>query len=70
VVGKLDAMKMAAETGALPENVNFAVKASILRVFLESNGIDYTAGSVPTKLDNSEIAERARKFTVAVECWK
>jgi len=70
VVGKLDALKLAPEVGDLPENVNFAVKGSILRIFLEANGIDYAPGSSAAKLDTADIAERARKFTVAVECLK
>jgi len=66
----LDALKLASEIGALPENVNFAVKGSIMRGFLETNGIDYVVGTSTARLDNSDIAQRARKFTVAVECWK
>ena len=40
VVSKLDAVKVAELTGDIPQNVNFAVKASILRSLLDSSGVN------------------------------
>src|SRR5918996_4247419 len=39
VVGKLDALKVASVTGDIPQNVNFAIKASVVRSFLEASGV-------------------------------
>ncbi|MGQ0664206.1 MAG: trypsin-like peptidase domain-containing protein, partial [Pseudomonadota bacterium] len=69
VVGKLDAIRVARATGDIPQNVNFAIKASLARSFLDANGIDYDTQSSGTELKPAEVGERARKFTVLVECW-
>ena len=70
VVSKLDAVKVAELTGDIPQNVNFAVKASILRSLLDSSGVNYSDGVRGTALPNTEIAKRAQGFTVLVECWQ
>ena len=69
VVAKLDALKVARSTDDIPQNVNFAIKATVAADFLDARGVRYTEGrlgrpSVPA----SDIAERARAFTVHVEC--
>lgn len=70
VVSKLNALKMARLTGDIPQNVNFAINTQVLRGFLDANGVSYTvAGNAPA-LVPTEIAEKARGFTVLVECWK
>lgn len=70
VVSKLNALNMARLTGDIPQNVNFAINAQVLRGFLDANGVSYTvAGNAPA-LAPTEIAEKARGFTVLVECWK
>lgn len=70
VVSKLNALKMARLTGDIPQNVNFAINAQVLRGFLDANGVSYTlAGNAPA-LVPTQIAEKARGFTVLVECWK
>jgi len=70
VVGKLNALKIAAATGNLPENVNFAIKTAVAQAFLEANGIQYTGSFSTAKLDPTAVSEKASKFTVLVECWK
>ena len=39
VVGKLDALKVANVTGDIPQNVNFAIKAGVVRSFLDASGV-------------------------------
>lgn len=58
------------KTGSIAQNVNFAIKASVLKEFLDSKYISYISDSVndPT-LDPTVLAEEARKFTVLLECW-
>ena len=41
VTAKLNALKVALRAGDLPQNVNFAVKASILSTFLDANRVSY-----------------------------
>lgn len=39
VVARLDHLKVAEDTGALPENINFAVEGAAVRAFLEAQGV-------------------------------
>lgn len=70
VVSKLDAIKAAKLTGDIPQNVNFAINVNVLRSFLDANGVDYNTASSEKPIATTAIAERARGFTVIVECWK
>ena len=70
VVGKLDALRVAEVTGDIPQNINFSIKGSVARAFLDIYGVDYMVGTPQQKLDVPEVAARARAFTVIVECWK
>lgn len=67
---KLNAIAAAELTGDLPQNVNFAIKAALVRGFLDIHGVDYQRLPSETKLEPEQLAERARQFTVAVHCWK
>lgn len=70
VVAKLDALRIAAVTGDIPQNVGFALSSTVARTFLDSKGIDYQSASSSGTSSTTEIAERARKFTVLVQCWR
>lgn len=71
VVSKLNVTRLAKLTGDIAQNVNFAIKPEVLRMFLDANRVPYKASSLPLKrLDGVEIAERARAFTVQVACTK
>jgi TPR repeat protein len=70
VVAKLDALKVAKWTGDVPQNVNFAIKSSIVQSFLDANSIQYSAAPSQMKLGPTETSQRASKFTIVVECWK
>ena len=67
---KLNAIAAAELTGDLPQNVNFAIKAGLVRSFLDIHAVDYQRLPSETKLEPEQLAERARQFTVAVHCWK
>jgi hypothetical protein len=56
--------------GTIPQNVNFAIKASVLRNFLEANNVDFASiAEKPTKnLQAPDIADVGRGFTVKVVC--
>ncbi|MFZ0509129.1 MAG: tetratricopeptide repeat-containing serine protease family protein [Methylocella sp.] len=68
VEGKLNATKVASAIGDVPQNVNFAIKASVVATFLDSNGIHYDSGVSASVRPPADIAENARHFTVPVEC--
>jgi Trypsin-like serine proteases, typically periplasmic, contain C-terminal PDZ domain len=70
VVSKLDAIKTAKITGDIPQNVNFAINANVLRSFLDAYSVDYETGSSERAIATTAIAEKAKGFTVLVECWK
>ena len=70
VVSKLDAVKTAKITGDIPQNVNFAINANVLRSFLDANSVDYEASRSDKAIAWTAIAEKAKGFTVLVECWK
>ena len=69
VVSKLDALRVAKATGDIPQNVNFALNANVLRGFLDASNVDYTDGELKKPLSTIEVADRARGFTVLIECW-
>jgi S1-C subfamily serine protease len=68
VTAKLDAIKTVQITGDLPQNVNFALKASIVAGFLDANRIDYLAGSATSPLKPEDIADEARSISVFIQC--
>ena len=76
VVGKLDALKVASVTGDIPQNVNFAIKASVLRSFLDASGAavaprdPLAEPAYPITLSPAAVGADAKAFTVVVECWK
>ncbi|MFL5560403.1 MAG: trypsin-like peptidase domain-containing protein [Gemmatimonadaceae bacterium] len=70
VVTKLNAKLVADETGDIPQNVNFAVKAFVAKDFLKSEGVAFrTAPSAATR-SNADVGDIGRQVTVLVECWK
>ena len=70
VVSKLNAEKVARVTGDWAQNVNFAIKPEVLRLFLDTNRVQYRTAAIGLRLDGIVLAERARQFTVKVLCEK
>jgi S1-C subfamily serine protease len=69
VVATLDAIAVANETGDLPQNVNFAIKAEVATVFLRTYGLEpgFTAEpAVPVPVPNA--VETARQYSFVVRC--
>ena len=68
VVGKLNAIKIAEQTGDIPQNVNFAVSLGTIQSFLNTQGIPYVLDdSIETK-NSADIATEAMHYTVLLEC--
>ncbi len=70
VMGKLDAIRVARVTGDIPQNVNFAVSEGTARAFLVAQDVPYETAPSIDSLKPADVAAKARKFTVVVECWK
>jgi len=65
---KLNAIKIAKVTGDIPQNINFAIKGSVILEFLEANDVKYLTRVPGQPLKVSEIAASAKEFTVIVRC--
>ncbi|HET9004964.1 MAG TPA: trypsin-like peptidase domain-containing protein [Gemmatimonadaceae bacterium] len=70
VVTKLNAKLVADETGDIPQNVNFAVKAAVARDFLKSQRVSVRTAPSSVRRSNADVGEIGRQVTVLVECWK
>ena len=60
VVSKLNALRIARVTSDIPQNVNFAIKSLIAMSFLEAGNVTASAEASTTKLETTQIADRAR----------
>lgn len=69
VMAKLDAIKIAYATGDIPQNVNFAVGAGTARAFLDTHDVPYETAPSTDELKPADVAAKARRFTVLIECW-
>lgn len=67
-VAKLDLEKSIESFGVVPENVNFGIKLSNLKTFLDDNKISYTVGK-EQKVKNSALGKLATEATVLLSCW-
>jgi serine protease Do len=70
VVSKLNVERLAKLTGDMAQNVNFAIKPEVLRLFLDTNRVPYRTNVLGQRLEGIVLAERARQFTVQVICSK
>jgi len=68
VVSKLNAVAVAAATGDIPQNINFAISGDALKYFLRANNISFTSQTSSSPSEVSAIAKEARSYTHAVEC--
>ncbi len=67
VVG-IVASRLGGRDGRSAQNVNFAIKADIARAFLASQGIIPETSTGGRELAIPDVADRARTFTVFLEC--
>jgi len=68
VVAKLDALQVMKMTGALPENINFAIKTGALRDFLDNSVVSYMTSEPKVELKTTDIAGNARAYTMLISC--
>lgn len=68
---KLNALNVALTKGGdIPQNVNFAIKASVLQNFLETNGVSAKGAISSRKLEPTELAEHLKRFSVKIDCFR
>ncbi len=68
VVAKLDALRVAALAGDIPQNVNFAIRGSVAAAFLDAAGIGYQTSATGGRVAPEDIGERSRGSVFALEC--
>jgi S1-C subfamily serine protease len=67
VVGVITA-SLGSRSRDVPQNVNFALKADVARTFLESAGVPIETSGAGRDLSVADIGERARAFSVLIDC--
>jgi S1-C subfamily serine protease len=68
IVSKLNALSVASVIGDIPQNVNFAIKASVAAAFLDAQRVAHAENAGDAALATPDIAERAQSFTVKILC--
>jgi S1-C subfamily serine protease len=69
VSAKLNALKLMLVTnGDIPQNVNFAIRASIVTSFLDANSVVYATGGATQSLPSADLADQAKAISAFVEC--
>jgi S1-C subfamily serine protease len=70
VTAKINAMEIQKATGDIPQNVNFALKSSVIKDLLDANEINYETRAFSKKASTSDIVAEAKKYTVKIQCVK
>lgn len=68
VVSKLNTQAVQGAFGDTPQNINFAVRGEVAKLFLSLNGVDPQFGHATEKLNPVALAERVTGFTAFIEC--
>jgi S1-C subfamily serine protease len=68
VTGKIPGLRIAAATGDIPENINFAIKTGALRDFLDNSVVPYQTAEPKGELKTTDIAGNARAYTMLISC--
>ena len=70
VVSKLNALYIAKEIGEIPQNINFAIKDTVAKSFLDSQSVAYETGTSSNTLEFADIGAAAKKYTLLLECLR
>ena len=68
IVSKLDALVMAKNSGDIPQNVNFAIRGEIAKLFLAQNQIEPELSLTDEVLPPEVLASKASRFTTFIQC--
>lgn len=69
-VAMLDSDVVHEQTGTMPQNVNFAVKGSVLRMFLNAHGVKFNTARTAPSQDRRKMAKKVIKALFAIQCWE
>ena len=67
-VAKLDAMQMLKDTGSIPENTNFGIKASVVKSVLDSSSVDVPSAN-KSAISKSQLGKMITDGTYYISCW-
>ena len=67
-VAKLDLEKSIESWGVVPENVNFGIKLSNLKTYLDDNAVEYKVGK-ERPIGGQALGKLATEATVLLSCW-
>ena len=70
ITAKLNALLTAMATGDIPQNVNFALRDSVAKAFLDANGVRYSESPTLAPVDEPALAQIAQQFPIALICRK
>ena len=70
VVAQLNKRKFEKIVGSIPENVNFGIKASTVRQFLNASGLPTKWSKRSKSMSTRELAKIAKNQTVMVVCHR
>jgi S1-C subfamily serine protease len=68
VVSKLNVLAVASDIDDMAQNVNFAIKSSVLVNFLDTSGVSYSSTGPQSPLSPVDLAEKVKSFAVLVKC--
>ena len=68
VTARMNDLATVEATGALPQNVNFALKANIALNFLDAHSIPYGLAEAAEPLPLTELAAKSQRFTAFIQC--
>lgn len=68
VVSKLDVMEVASITGDIAQNINFAIRGSMAKIFMQTNGINYEERVSGEEARPEEAARLLQAATRLIEC--
>ena len=68
VVSKLNAIAVAKATDDIPQNINFAIKASTVINLLDAKSVKYRIDASSKDLSIEAVTQRMKEYTVKIEC--
>lgn len=68
VVSKLDSEHVAEVMGDVPQNVNFAIRGEIAKLFLSQHAISPKLSLDTMRMKPEDLAQKASEFTTFIEC--
>ncbi len=68
IVGVVVSRLVSNDVDDIPQNVNFAVRGEIAKLFLSQNGVEPEVRATGEPLASEDLAEQASGFTAFIEC--